>query len=152
MLQIVYIYNVNHATVYCAKFENTIFLLLIENKLIICCLGKDLKRKIRTWIGIRTSYLWITSPALYHLSYSGSHASSCSNLPLATDDTWTRGCVLDTMCHLLTTSELTSPFKWIWYSNQIIYWKHTYNLLHWEIYFIRSLSVLRLPIEICCPH
>ena len=29
--------------------------------------------------------LRISSPALYQLSYPGSHASSCSNLPLETD-------------------------------------------------------------------
>jgi hypothetical protein len=61
------------------------------------------------------------------LSYPGSHASSCSNLPLETDATLTRRCGHDTICHLLTTSELTSPFTWIWYSNQIINWKQTHN-------------------------
>ena len=34
----------------------------------------------------------ISSPALYHLSYPDSHASSCSNLPLETDATFTRRC------------------------------------------------------------
>ena len=92
------------------------------------CLGKftlsDLKRKIRTWTGIRTSDLRISSPALYHLSYPGSHASSCSNLPLEADATLARRCGHDTICHLLTTSELTyyyylkkiSNLIWISYS------------------------------------
>ena len=46
-----------------------------------------LKRKIRIWTGIRTSDLRISSPALYHLCYPGSHTSSCPNLPLETDAT-----------------------------------------------------------------
>ena len=62
-------------------FENKI-LLLIENKLIICALG-NLHYKIsranlnQNWdLNLR-----ISRPALYHLSYPGSHASLCSNLP-----------------------------------------------------------------------
>ena len=51
----------------------------------------DLKRKIQTWSGIRTSDLRISSPALYHLNYPGSHASSWSNLPLETDATLAGG-------------------------------------------------------------
>ena len=54
--------------------------------------------------------LLISSQVLYPLSYPGSHASSCSNLHLETDATLARWCGLDTICHLLTTSELTSPF------------------------------------------
>jgi len=38
------------------------------------------------------------------LSYPGSHASSCSNLPLETNATLASG--HETICHLLTTSEL----------------------------------------------
>ena len=45
------------------------------------------------------------------LSYPGSHASSRSNLPLETDATFTRRCGHDTICHLLTTSELLRHFK-----------------------------------------
>ena len=68
----------------------------------------DLKRKIRTWTGIRSSDLRISSPALYRLNYPGSHASSFSNLSLETDGTLARRCGLDTICHLLATSELIS--------------------------------------------
>ena len=50
----------------------------------------DLKRKIQTWTGIWTLDLRISSPALYPLSYPGSHASSCSNLPLEMDATVAR--------------------------------------------------------------
>ena len=64
----------------------------------------DLKRHIRTLD------LQISSPALYHLSNPGSHASSCSNLSLEMDATLVRQCGLDTICHLLTTNELTSPY------------------------------------------
>ena len=75
------------------------------------CLGKftlsDLKRKIRTWTGIRTSALRISSPALYHLRYPCSHASSCSNLPLETDATLARRCGHDTICHLLSGSNFS---------------------------------------------
>ena len=39
------------------------------------------------------------SPVLYHLSYPGSHASSCSNLPLETDATLARRCGHETICH-----------------------------------------------------
>ena len=49
-----------------------------------------LRRKIWIWTGIRNSELRISRPVLYHLSYPGSHASSCSNLPLETDATLTR--------------------------------------------------------------
>ena len=76
----------------------------------------------------RDSNFWISSPALYHLSYPGSHASSCFNLPLVMDATLARRCGHDTVCHLLTTSELTSYFTWIWCSNQIINWRQTHNL------------------------
>jgi len=62
------------------------------------------------------------------LSYPGSQASSCPNLPLEMDATLARGCGHDTICHLLTTSKLTSLFTWIWYSNKIIDWKQTHNL------------------------
>ena len=61
-------------------------------------------------------------------SYPGSHASSRSNLPLEMDATLERHCGHDTICHLLAASELTSPFIWIWYLNQIIKWKQTCNL------------------------
>ena len=44
------------------------------------------------------------------MSYPGSHASLCSNLPPETDATLARRCGHDTICHLLTTSELTSLF------------------------------------------
>ena len=60
--------------------------------------------KIRTRTGIRTSDFRISSSALYHLSYPGSHASSCSNRPLETDAILARQCGHDTICHLLTTS------------------------------------------------
>jgi hypothetical protein len=56
-----------------------------------------------------------SAPALYHLSYPGSHARSCSNLPLETDATLGRR-DHDNICHLLTTSELTLPF----YMNMIL--------------------------------
>ena len=92
----------------------------------------DLKRKIRTWTGIRNLNLRISSPAHYHLSYAGSHASSCSNPPLETDATLARWCGHDTICHSLTTSKLTLPFKHEYDSNQIITWKQTYNLLKWH--------------------
>ena len=78
--------------------------LLIETKPIVCLPWEiftlyDLKRKTWTTTGIRTSILRISSPALYHLSYPGSHAgsSSCSNLPLETDATFTRRCCHDIM-------------------------------------------------------
>ena len=108
------------------------------HKLLFCVAFKlsDLKRKIRT------SDLRISSPAHYHLSYPGSHDSSCSNLPPETDATFTRRCGHD-ICHLLTTSELTSLFTWIWYSNQIINWKQTHNLCIW----IFTLSDLKRKIK-----
>ena len=90
--------------------------------------SSDLKRKIWTWTVIRTSHLRISSPVLYHLSYPGSLASSCSNLPLEMDATLARPCGHGTICHLLTISKLTLPFTWIRYSNQTIKWKETYNL------------------------
>ena len=58
----------------------------------------DLKRKIRTRTEIRTTDLRISSPALYHLSYPGSHASSCSNLPLQTE--------------VITTNTINSGLFW----------------------------------------
>ena len=37
------------------------------------------------------------------------------------------GVVMTLSAILLTTSEITSPFTWIWYSNQYINWKQTHN-------------------------
>ena len=88
----------------------------------------DLKRKITTWTGIWTSDLRISSPALYHLSYPSSHASSNSNLPLETDATLARWCGHDTIWLLFITSELILPFTLIWYSNQIIIGRQIHNL------------------------
>ena len=51
---------------------------------------------------------WTSSSVLYHLSYPGSHASSCLNLPLEKDATLAKRCGHDTICHLLTTNKLTS--------------------------------------------
>ena len=78
---------------------------------IIQILLSDFKRKIWTRTGIRTLDLQISSLALYQLSYPDSIASSCSNSPLENTDATSQGLVVcDTICHLLTTSELTLPF------------------------------------------
>ena len=45
-----------------------------------------------------------SSPALYHLSYPGSQASSCLNLPLETDATFTR--------HYLIERRARNPEVW----------------------------------------
>ena len=74
--------------------------LLIENNLIIQ--EKNLNQKRDLNFGPPDLY----SLELYHLSYPGSHANSCSDLPLETDATLERHCGHDTICHLLTTSEL----------------------------------------------
>ena len=71
---------------------------------------QNLKRKIRTRTGIRTTDLRIFSPALYHLSYPGSHPahvqiSLLRRMPLLPGDV-----VMTLSAILLTTSELTSPF------------------------------------------
>ena len=79
------------------------FKLLSENKLIICALGNLHYQISREKFEPEPGFEPLD---LYHLSYPGSHASSRSNLPLETDGTLAKRCGHDTICHLLTTSEL----------------------------------------------
>ena len=77
--------------------------LLIEIKSHNLCLGKFyiIRSQEKNSTGVRTSDHRISSQALCHLSYPGSHASSCSNLSLETDATSTRRCGHDTTCHYI---------------------------------------------------
>ena len=76
-----------------------------------------LKRKIRTWTGILTSDLRISRPALYHLSYPGSHASSCSNLPLR--------------IFLLRSNNVNFPRHKLWVCFQLIIWFKNFVEVVW---------------------
>ena len=66
-----------------------------------------------------------SSLELYHLSYPGSHASSCSNLPLETDATFTTRCGHDTICHFiffLRSYNVNFPRHKLWVCFQLIIW------------------------------